>query len=102
MKKALERHDNGEAIVVPIILRPCDWQSAPFGRLVALPKDGKPAASARCVRRGFPDKNLQARLPQSRFGPFPGWPMRAETDRGMKAFIGSNLPQSDLTGPVQP
>ena len=42
MKVAMERHDSGSAYVVPIILRPVDWQGAPFGRLVALPKDGKP------------------------------------------------------------
>jgi hypothetical protein len=39
MQRALERHDNGEARVIPIILRPCDWQDAPFGKLQALPKD---------------------------------------------------------------
>ena len=42
MKVAMERHDAGSAYVVPIILRPVDWQGAPFGKLVALPKDGKP------------------------------------------------------------
>lgn len=42
MASALERHEKGTAIVVPIILRPCDWQPAPFGRLQALPRDGKP------------------------------------------------------------
>ena len=31
----------GEARVIPVILRPCDWHSAPFGKLQALPKDGK-------------------------------------------------------------
>lgn len=42
MKRALERHDKGEAIVIPVILRPCDWHSAPFGKLNASPPDGKP------------------------------------------------------------
>src|SRR6266849_227761 len=41
MKRALERHEAKHAQVVPIILRPYDWQSAPFGKLQALPKDGK-------------------------------------------------------------
>jgi TIR domain len=40
--RAIERHNAGEAIVIPIILRPCDWHSAPFGKLQALPTDGKP------------------------------------------------------------
>lgn len=42
MQRAMQRHEAGEARVVPIILRPCDWHEAPFGRLNALPKDGKP------------------------------------------------------------
>jgi hypothetical protein len=42
MKKAMELHDSKAARVIPIILRPCDWQSAPFGKLQAFPKDGKP------------------------------------------------------------
>ncbi len=41
MKNAMARHDNGTARVVPIILRPCDWKTADFGKLQALPKDGK-------------------------------------------------------------
>jgi hypothetical protein len=39
---AMERHESGEARVIPIILRPCDWSSAPFGKLQALPRDAKP------------------------------------------------------------
>lgn len=42
MMRALERHRSAEAHVVPIILRPVDWKTAPFGRLQALPTDGKP------------------------------------------------------------
>ena len=41
MQRALERHTRGEARVIPVILRPCDWQSAPFGKLQAVPRDGK-------------------------------------------------------------
>ena len=42
MKRAMERHDAGEAIVIPVILRACDWHHAPFGKLLGTPKDGKP------------------------------------------------------------
>jgi internalin A len=45
MKTALERHERSEAKVVPIILRACQWQGALFGKLQALPKDGKPVTS---------------------------------------------------------
>lgn len=42
MERAIERHNAGEARVIPVILRPCDWHSAPFGKLMATPNDGKP------------------------------------------------------------
>lgn len=42
MTRAMERHAAGEAIVIPVILRACDWQHAPFGKLNATPRDGKP------------------------------------------------------------
>jgi len=42
MKRSLERHEEGTARVIPIILSPCDWNGAPFGKLQALPKDAKP------------------------------------------------------------
>lgn len=41
MQRALERHQRGEARVVPIILHPCDWSSAPFGELQALPRNAQ-------------------------------------------------------------
>lgn len=42
MTRALERHERGEARVIPVILRPCDWQDLPFGKLLATPRDGLP------------------------------------------------------------
>jgi hypothetical protein len=42
MQRAVEKHERGEAIVVPVIIRPADWQETPFGRIQAIPKDGKP------------------------------------------------------------
>jgi TIR domain len=42
MKRALERHESGEARVIPVILRPCDWHDLPFGKLLATPTDGLP------------------------------------------------------------
>ncbi|MBO0798106.1 MAG: toll/interleukin-1 receptor domain-containing protein [Blastocatellia bacterium] len=45
MKRALERHEKREAVVIPIILRPCNWQGSPFGKLQALPKDARPVTT---------------------------------------------------------
>jgi TIR domain len=40
--RALQRHEAGEARVIPVILEPCDWQRESFGRLQSATKDGKP------------------------------------------------------------
>lgn len=45
MTLAMAKHEARTARVIPIILRPCDWHSAPFGKLKALPKDGKPVTA---------------------------------------------------------
>lgn len=42
MTRALERHEKGEAIVIPVILRACLWHDAPFGKLLGAPTDGRP------------------------------------------------------------
>jgi tetratricopeptide (TPR) repeat protein len=42
MRQAMQRHEAGEAKVIPIYLRPCDWEGTPFGKLQALPTDAKP------------------------------------------------------------
>ncbi|BCK87959.1 hypothetical protein MIZ01_1756 [Sideroxyarcus emersonii] len=44
---ALERHTEGTAIVIPIVVRSVDWLSTPLGRIQALPKDATPIASSR-------------------------------------------------------
>jgi len=45
VRRAMKRHNSGQARVIPVILRPCDWRAAPFSRLLALPRDGKPVTS---------------------------------------------------------
>ena len=45
MKRALERHEAGEARIIPIMLRPVDWQGTPFRKLQTLPKNAKAVTS---------------------------------------------------------
>jgi hypothetical protein len=33
MARSMERHESGEARVIPVILRPVDWHKTPFGKL---------------------------------------------------------------------
>jgi tetratricopeptide (TPR) repeat protein len=55
MDRAMERDQKGEARVVPLILRPCDWKTSRFGRLQALPKRGKPVVDWKTRDHGFLD-----------------------------------------------
>lgn len=41
LRYAMEHHHKGEARVIPVILKPCDWHHTVFAKLQALPKDGK-------------------------------------------------------------
>jgi hypothetical protein len=43
--RACERQKAGEAIIVPIIIRECDWKIPELRRFKALPEDGKPVVS---------------------------------------------------------
>lgn len=45
VKRAMERHQAGQAAVVPVILRSCDWRGAPFAKLQGLPNEMKPVKS---------------------------------------------------------
>lgn len=42
MQRALQREREGNAVVIPVILRPSVWEAAPFGKLQALPLNGRP------------------------------------------------------------
>ena len=44
MKRAMEKHSEGTARVIPVILHPSDWHTLPFGQLLAIPTDGKPVS----------------------------------------------------------
>lgn len=44
LKRALERHRAGDVVLIPIIVRPCDWQETAFAKLQALPTDARPVS----------------------------------------------------------
>ena len=37
VRRAIEKHNAGEALVIPVIVRPCSWKSTPFAHLQAMP-----------------------------------------------------------------
>lgn len=42
LAEAMNRHEQGTARVVPIILRKCEWKDMPYARLQALPVGARP------------------------------------------------------------
>ena len=56
MTRALERHGQGEARVIPVILREVEgWQLRPIRKLQSLPTDGKPVTSWNIRDEAFAD-----------------------------------------------
>jgi tetratricopeptide (TPR) repeat protein len=55
MDRAMERDQRREALVVPLILKPCDWKTSRFARLEALPKGGMPVVDWPSQDHGFED-----------------------------------------------
>ena len=45
VREALRMHASGATRVIPVIVRPCDWQADEFARLQALPTDGRAISS---------------------------------------------------------
>lgn len=45
LKEAMRRHHRDEAIVVPVILKSCKWDLMEFGKLQAVPKEGRAVAT---------------------------------------------------------
>jgi TIR domain len=45
MQRAIERHETGEARVLPIIVRPVYWEGAPFSKFQVLPTKAVPITS---------------------------------------------------------
>jgi hypothetical protein len=85
--RALQRHEARTAVVVPIILRPTDWQGAPFSKLQALPPKGNPVTNWRIRDQAFVEivkgvRSVIESLPSSRpLQPLPASPADRLLDR---------------------
>jgi len=82
VKRAMERHNRGEAYLTPVILRPVDWLGHPLSRFQALPRHAKPITewqnrdeALRAVAIGLREviervrKSRQSTEPQTASGP---------------------------------
>ncbi len=55
ISRAMERHETGEVRVIPVILRPCAWDHAPFAKLQGLPRDVKAVTKWSNIDEAFLD-----------------------------------------------
>lgn len=53
MRRALQRHQAGQAQVIPILVRPSLFEASPLGSLQALPRDGQPLTLMPAGKREF-------------------------------------------------
>lgn len=84
VSRALDRYENGDVILVPIIVRQCDWNESPLGQIQALPKNAEPISMWADRDTGWFDvvKGLKARI--SSFQPLT-------TDLVVKANVKSDV-----------
>lgn len=45
LKRAIERHEANQSLIIPVIVRPVNWTDAPFSKILALPTDAKPVTT---------------------------------------------------------
>ncbi len=65
VRRAMERHEEGSARVIAVILRPCEWKETPFSKLLVTPTDGRPVVKWPTLDDGFLDvvTKIRAALP---------------------------------------
>jgi hypothetical protein len=93
VKRAMEKHEAGEARVIPIILRPVYWQGALFGRLQALPKDGKSVISWQNSDEAFFEvaEGIRKAVEELITKPLPSFPMPKQTHDILEKVLDTDL-----------
>jgi hypothetical protein len=95
MARAMERHHAGQAVVVPVIVKPCDWHRAPFGKLLAVPRDGKAVTLWANHEEAFADVAVHLRtLLEKKFGPVTSVTPKATGDSRLSGAASSGTPRS--------
>jgi hypothetical protein len=115
VEKAMQRHQAKEARVIPIILRPCDWQDSPFSKLQALPKNAKPITKwddsdeaflevVRGIKKAILELQQQTSEAANILPPQPKAPtfspeMKTDSESVVVTFSASNIENSPLIAP---
>lgn len=103
MVRALQRHERGEAHVIPVLLRPVLFTDAPFAKLQPLPTNGKPIVNWRNRDSAFVDialgieRVVQKRLASASPEPLAAAVLPLQIPTG---FPGTLLPPTPITQPA--
>jgi hypothetical protein len=78
--RALERHEAGQAHIIPVLLSAADWESAPFASFNALPTNALPVKSWADADEAFADiaRGIRAAVERMRPGAAPAAPAAPE------------------------
>ena len=88
LREAMKRYHNGDAVVVPVILEPCDWKWLDFGKLQATPKDGKAITDWPNINSAFLDvTNTIRQIAQGLGAPLSGAHFQAHQPQFLAQFL---------------
>jgi tetratricopeptide (TPR) repeat protein len=98
MRRAVRRHRDGKAIVVPVLVKPCDWKMGPLSRLNALPDGTKAIVEWRPQSKAYENIALRMRRLVEHFpqrGSGRRTPPRPRAETGLlvdyKTFYGDDI-----------
>jgi len=96
MMRALERHSNGEARAIAVILRPCEWKQTDMSRYLATPTDGRPVTRWPDMDEAFLDVTQSIRRAIENLGKNNRRTSRPTPEESMEEVFGvrSSLPRS--------
>lgn len=97
MARAMERHEEGTARVIPVILRDCDWHAAPFGKLLAVPTDGRAITLWPNIDQAFTDVARQIRKALEKSiarAPSPAMAVGQSHSKPLEVPVADELPRS--------
>lgn len=94
--RALQLHAAGKAVVIPVILQPCDWLESPFRKLRATPKDGKPVAKFPNMNDAFLEVTRDIREAANALGKAEGLQPSASIPDEIKATPNTETRSSNL------
>lgn len=87
LANAMDRHQRRDAIVIPVILRPCDWHDLAFGKLQAATREGRPVVKFPTLDDGFLEVVNALKAAAKKLGSVSGEAAPGVSGSGLSAAI---------------